>query len=319
MTQANPFDIAPPSAPAATRESPALPFYLVGVALLVGVIGILMTIIALLFNSPMENLGEWMLRYGARNWISHLLMAGLCVYGVTQSYLERNGLGDYRQPAGLLVGYGLVYLSLSWMGGYAISYLFMWSYEQLSDGALTNLFWWASELLRFGIEALLPLWLLLYLFRHSAEKVSEPLKMSGQTLAWCFALGVVVIYLQLCALAMQLLSGMLYSYALEGWEGWIVLGHGLINLLVAFFAARGALPEQVLGFNGGRLALACLITMLLWIGTALVCAAVMLALLLFGGGGENVLLILLGLLQWVLLWPFTHLGLRWGYRAQVAA
>ncbi|MGE8505594.1 MAG: hypothetical protein ACN6P1_25560 [Pseudomonas sp.] len=318
MTQANPFDIAPPSAPAATRESPALPHYLVGVALLIGVIGILMTMTTLLFNSPMENLGEWMLRYGVRNWISHLLMAGLCVYWLTQSYLECNGLGDYRQPAGLLVGYGLVYLCLSWLGGYAISYLFMWSYEQLSNGALTSLFWWASELLRFGIEALLPLWLLLYLFRYSAEKVSEPLKMPGQTLAWCFALGVVVIYLQLCALAMQLLSGMLYSYALEGWEGWIVLGHGLINLLVAFFAARGALPEQVLGFNGGRLALACLITMLLWIGTALVCSALMLVLLLFGGAGENVLLILLGLLQLVLLWPFTRLGLRWGYRAQAA-
>mgnify|MGYP006157288561 FL=1 len=92
-----------------------------------------MTMASLLFNSPMENLGEWMLRYGVRNWISHLLMAGLCVYWLTHSYLERNGLGDYRQPAGLLLGYGLAYLGLSWLGGYAISYLFMWSYEQLSN------------------------------------------------------------------------------------------------------------------------------------------------------------------------------------------
>lgn len=313
MTQSSVLEASPRSA-----VDPALPRYLMGVALLVGVLGILMSMTALLINSPMENLGEWMLSYGVRYWISHLLMVGLSVYWLTQAYLERNGLGDYQRPAGLLIAYGLAYLGLSWLCGYAISHLFLWSHEQLNNVMLTNLLWWALELLRFVIETLLPLWLLLHLFRHTGEKVSDPLKMPGQTMAWCFALGVVVAYLQLCALAMSLISSMLYSYA-AGWEGWIVLGHGALYLLVAFFAARGALPEQVMGFKGGRLALACLITLLLWIASAVACAALMLVLLLKGGRDEAAPLIMLGVLHLALLWPFTRLGLRWGYRAQAAA
>ncbi|MGE8496930.1 MAG: hypothetical protein ACN6O6_05420 [Pseudomonas sp.] len=318
MTQSSVLEASPPSAVDPAREVPALPRYLMGVALLVGVLGILMSMTALLINSPMENLGEWMLSYGVRNWISHLLMAGLCVYWLTLSYLERNGLGNYQRPARLLIGYGLACLVLSWLCSHALNYLFIWSHEQLGYGVRINVAWWALELLHFGVAVLLPLWLLLHLFRYTAEKVSDPLQMPGQTLAWCFALGVVVVYVQLCALAMSLISSMLYSYA-AGWEGWIVLGHGVLYLLVAFFAARGALPEQVMGFKGGRLALACLITLLLWIASAVACAALMLVLLLKGGRDEVAPLIMLGVLHLALLWPFTRLGLRWGYRAQAVA
>ena len=87
----------------------------------------------------------------------------------------------------------------------------------------------------------------------------------------------------------------------------------MVVALVAFFAARSALPEQVRGFRGGRLALAVLITLALWIGGALLCAIALVALMLFGGTGEIFLLLAFGALELALLWPFSRLGLRWGY------
>ncbi len=319
MTQANPFAASLPSVPAATREPPVLPLYLAGIAVLVGVVGMVVMLAGLLGNSVVENPLEWVLRYLLRHWLGHMLLSGLCVYWVTLTYLERRGLGDYRQPGSLLIAYGLACLALSWLGGYAMSYLVMWRYEQLSGGMLVNLLWWGLELLRFGIETVLPLLLLLHLFRHTASAVAEPVRMAGQALAWLFALGVVVAYLQVADLTMQLLAGLLYSHEMVGWEGLFALGQGLLCLPVAFFAARGALPKAVCGFRGGRLALAGLITLLLWIAVAAAFAALLLVAMLAGFRYPVYLVIGLGLVQLAVLWPFTRLGLRWGYRAQAAA
>jgi hypothetical protein len=114
------------------------------------------------------------------------------------------------------------------------------------------------------------------------------------------------------------MDGAFYGFELESWAGVINLLHGGVYMLVAFFAARSALPEQVRGFRGGRLALAALITLSLWIAGALLCAIIMLVLLLVVGVSDLLLLLLFGLVQLALLWPFSRLGLRWGYRAQGA-
>ena len=51
------------------------------------------------------------------------------------------------------------------------------------------------------------------------------MQVPGATLAWCFALAVVVASLQLAGMTTQLLSGMAYGYELQGWEA-------LVNLVM---------------------------------------------------------------------------------------
>lgn len=321
MTEPNPFAPEPLTPTLAARQLPVLPLHLVGVALLISVVSIAVTLIGWLMNDVATDAMFW-LRYVASYWLTHLLMAGLGVYWLANVYMERHCVASYRQPAVLLVSYGVLYLLLSWGLGYASGHLYMWLYEQTdtygSGRLLMGLGWWGVGLLTFCLEVLLPLWLLLHLFRYQAEVVADDLQVPGATLAWCFALAVVVASLQLAGMTTQLLSGMAYGYELQGWEALVNLVNAGLYLLVAFFTARAALPAQVRGFNGGRLAAAVAITLSMWIGSALLCGIVLLALLWLGLGDALVLMLFFSLLQLALLWPFTRLGLRWGYRAQAA-
>lgn len=316
MTQPNPF--APEqSAPSRfLRQLPALPRYLVGVILLVSVIGMLITLPGWLANDAISDLRFW-LRYVAMYWVTYLLMAGLGVYWLANTYMERHSLISYRQPAVLLVGYGLLCLLLSRGLDIASGQLYVWLYSNSDVSGvgrlLTDFGWWCLGLLLFCLEVLLPLWLLLHLLRRKAEVGAGTWQVPGAILAWCFALAIMVAALQLAGLTIQLANGMFYDYEVQGWESLI---QAVLYLLVALFAARSALPAQVRGFNGGRLALAVSITLALWIGSAVLCAMFMLALLWLGLGSNPALLVLFGLLQLALLWPFTRLGLRWGYRVQ---
>jgi hypothetical protein len=321
MTEANPFASEPHAPIAATRQLPVLPLHLAGVVLLMSAISLVMSLVSWLMNDVTTDLAFWV-RYVLTYWLNHLLMAGLSVYWLANVYMERHCVASYRQPAALLVSYGVIYLALSWALGYASGQLYMWLYEHVdmygSGRLLMNVGWWFVGLLSFCLEALLPLWLLLQLFRSKAEVGTGDVQVPGATLAWCFALAVLVVYLQLAGLMTQLVSGMLYGYEFEGWEGVVNLIHGALYLLVAFFTARAVLPAHVRGFNGGRLILAVSITLLLWIGSAVLGAIIMLVLLWVGLVTDLVLVVLFGLLQMVLLWPFSRLGLRWGYRAQAA-
>jgi len=321
MTEPNPFAPEPLVPTSASRQLPVLPLHLVGVVLAMSVVNMLISLIGWLMNDVASYLTFW-LRYVATYWLSHLLMAGLGVYWLANAYMERHSLAGYRQPATLLVSYGMLYLLLTWALGYASGQLYMWLYEQVdahgSGRLLMSFGWWLVGLLSFCLGVLLPLWLLLHLFRGQAEMATGDVQVSGVTLAWCFALALLVAYLQLAGLMTQMVSGMLYGYELQGWEGVLNLIHGALYLLVAFLTARAVLPEQARGFNGGRLIVAVLITLLLWIGSALLCAVIMLALLWVGLVADIVLMLLFGLLQLALLWPFSRLGLRWGYRVQAA-
>lgn len=321
MTEPNPFAPEPLAPTLGARQLPVLPLHLVGVALLISVVSIAVTLIGWLMNDVATDAMFW-LRYVASYWLTHLLMAGLGVYWLANVYMERHCVASYRQPAVLLVSYGMLYLLLSWGLGYVSGHLYMWLYEQTDtygSGRLQmGLGWWGVGLLTFCLEVLLPLWLLLHLFRYQAEVVADDLQVPGATLAWCFALAVVVASLQLAGMTTQLLSGMAYGYELQGWEALVNLVNAGLYLLVAFFTARAALPAQVRGFNGGRLAAAVAITLSMWIGSALLCGVVLLALLWLGLGDALVLMLFFSLLQLALLWPFTRLGLRWGYRAQAA-
>lgn len=320
MSQANPFEPLLPRESPVLREWPALPRQFAWVALIVGVVGIVMTLVTWAMNGYLDYIG-W-LRQGLSFWLGHLLLSAVAAYWTTLAYLERHGLAGYSQPKLLMLAYGLFYLLASWALGYALSYLFMWLYDNFdnygSERLLSDVLWWLTGLLRFVVEALLTLWLVLQLFRHKARPAKAALRVSATTLAWCFALGMVVLSLQLNGLLVRLAGGMMASEVLDGWPGLVGLVNAGLCLLVTFFAARSALPEQVQGFKGGRLAQACLVTLLLWLGSGVPGAIIVLAALWLGLVGGPVLLVLLALLQLALLWPFTRLGLRWGYRPQAA-
>lgn len=321
MSQDNPFEPLPTTAtPPSLREWPALPRQFAWVAVAVWIIGIAITLVTWSKYDDLDYAS--LLRQMAPLWVGHLLLSVLAAYWVTLIYLERHGLADYPQPVLPMLAYGLAWLLVSWVLGYALGFLSMWLYEKTgyhdAGRLLSECLWWLVGLLRFAVEALLTLWLVLHLFRRKARPTEAALRVSATTLAWCFALGLVVISLQLNALVVRLAGRMLGGELADGWS----LLSGLIStglfLLVTFFAARSALPAQVQGFNGGRLALACLITFALWFGSAVPGAIIILAALWFGFAGSLVLLGLFALLQLVLLWPFTRLGLRWAYRAQAA-
>ncbi|MDM9651190.1 hypothetical protein QU755_06745 [Pseudomonas wenzhouensis] len=320
MSQANPFEPLPQRVSSSLRRWPALPRQLAWVAFIVGVMGIAITLVTWAMSGYVDYMG-W-LRQGLSFWLGHLLLSALAAYWMTLAYLERHGLAGYPHPAPLMLGYGLLYLLASWAMGYALSYLFVWLYDNPdhygTDRLLSDGVWWLVGLLRFAAEALLTLWLVLHLSRHKARPAETALHVSATTLAWLFAMGMVVLGLQLNALVVRLAGGMTAGEALDGWPGLAGLVNAGLCLLVSFFAARSALPAQVQGFNAGRLALACLITLLLWLGSGVPGAILMLAVLWLGHVSGPVMLVLLATLQLALLWPFTRLGLRWGYRAQAA-
>lgn len=320
MSQANPFEPLPQRVSPSLRRWPVLPRQLAWVAFIVGVVGIAITLVTWAVSGYLDYMG-W-LRQGLSFWLAHLLLSALAAYLITLAYLERYGLAGYPQPAPLMLAYGLLYLLVSWALGYALSYLFMWLYDNPdhygTDRLLRDGVWWLIGLLRFAVEALLTLWLVLHLSRHKARPAETALRVSATTLAWLFAMGVGVLSLQLNALMVRLSGSMMASEALDGWPGLVGLVNAGLCLLVSFFAARSALPAQIQGFKAGRLALACLITLLLWLGSGVPGAILMLAVLWLGLVGGPLMLVLLALLQLALLWPFTRLGLRWGYRAQAA-
>lgn len=317
MSQANPFEPLPAAAVnSSPGEWPTLPRQVVWVALAVGVIGIVITLITWARIDEVDYAS--LLRQSVSFWLSHLLLSALAAYWLTLVYLERNGLADYPQSASLMLAYGVAWFLVSWALGYALSYLHMWLYEHFdhygAGGLLSAVLWWLVGLLRFTVEALLTLWLVLHLFRYQARPAEAALPVSATKLAWCFALGMVVVNLQLNALVTRLSMGGMANEVLDGWAGLSGLVSAGLSLLVAFFAARSVLPAQMLGFKGGRLALACLITFALWFCSGMLGMILVLAALWFGFAGSLVLLGLFALLQLVLLWPFTRLGLRWGYR-----
>jgi len=321
MTEPNPFESMPTAAVSPSpSEWPALPRQMAWVALVVGVTGIVITLIA--WNRIDDFDYASLLRQSLSLWLSHLLMSALAAYWVTLAYLERNHLANYPQPAVLMLAYGVAWFLLAWTLGFALSHLYMWLYENLDYGGagrlLNDCLWWLVDLLRFAVEALLTLWLVLHLFRHKARPAESPLQVSANALAWFFALGVVVISLQLNGLAARLSMGGMASEVFDGWSGLTGLVSAGLSVLVAFFAARSVLPAQVQGFRGGGLALACLITFALWFCSAVLGMTLVLAALWFDLMDGFVLMLLIGLLQLGLLWPFSRLGLRWGYRAQAA-
>lgn len=321
---ANPFAIpaAPVQATAPTAAASALPYAFMGVAVLVSLVGLLVNLASVWLQPDAQMLDSY-LEYLPRILISRLeytLLSAAAVLLLSRSYLERHAIAGFtRPPLQLLAGYFVMALVLSlgvrFIGGPLLSHLLSWAYEWLESAALAQLL--VSEpinLLLFAFDTLLPLWLCLHLLRNSSVPGNAS-RVSRQEPALAFALCFAALYLKI----LGLLPGYLLSSYGDEWGYRLLELSGLLYAALVFAAAWSGLPAQLARHNPGRLFLASLLCLLLWL---LVLALVAAALLLYVLSGSELfheaLLGLLGLGLLALLWPLTRLSLRWVYKPQAA-
>lgn len=321
---ANPFAIPATPIPAQLPATAAstLPYAFMGLAVLVSLVGLLVNLASVWLQPDAQMLDSY-LEYLPRILISRLeytLLAAAAVLLLSRSYLERHAIAGFTRPTlQLLAGYFVMALVLSlgvrFIGGPLLSHLLSWAYEWLESPTLAQLL--VSEpinLLLFAFDTLLPLWLCLHLLR-SGSVPGNASRVSRREPALAFALCFAALYLKLLGL---LPAYLLPSYGNE-WGYRLLELSGLLYAALVFAAAWSGLPAQLARHNPGRLFLASLLCLLLWL---LVLALVAAALLLYVLSGSELfheaLLGLLGLGLLALLWPLTRLSLRWVYKPQAA-
>jgi hypothetical protein len=300
-----------------------LPLALTGTALLIALIALLYEQIMQWLWQPMD-LSIWLsvLSQSLGWWVAHLLTLAVFTFCFSHTYLERYALRAYRQQH-LLIGYGVFSLVMYLVMGFIFSQVLFWAYETSGlfeyGQVLGSLFMRLVGVVQFGVEVVLPLWLCLHLFRSAASDEASVRVFSATTIALCFALITAALNIHLSTLVVQLVGHFTSLTTSSGWEILLILINSMLVALLAFVAAWRALPAKMCGFRGDRLLLASVITLLLWLVTTALSALLLVVLLISGSiKGELVMLVLFGLVQLALLWPFSQLGLRWGYRAQPA-
>lgn len=319
---ANPFDLAVSQTPAAalTARASALPFAFMGLALLISLIGFVISLLSVwllqdeqIFTSYLEYLPQIL-----ASFVEGALLSAVAVLLLSRSYLERHAIAGFARPRqllGLFFGMALVLsLGLGFVAGQVLSQLLSRAYEWFESPTLAQLL--VSEpinLLLFVLDTLLPLWLSLHLLRrHAVPGAAHRVRRWEPALV--FALCFAVFYLKL----VSLLPEQLFFYD-SAWVYSLLLLAGLLHTALVFAAAWSALPLQLRRCNPGRLILASLLCALLWL-LAFVLVAVAIALYTLGGNElfSEALLALPGLGLLALLWPLTRLSLRWVYRPQAA-
>lgn len=189
-----------------------------------------------------------------------------------------------------------------------------WLYESASSLSPTLLML-PLNLVSFMLASLLPLWLSLHLMRRAGQFQTGLTRVSRGETALAFGLLFLVFYTKLLTL---LPSAAISPYGME-WMLGLSSAIGLVYSLVALIAAHRSLPAQLPRLAVGRLLASVLACMVSWLLVAGVLGFVLLVALY--AGSEIlvlVLMLLFGILLLALLWPLTHLSLRWIYRPLVA-
>lgn len=317
---ANPFDpsTAAPAATATTGRASNLPYTFMALTALIGLIGLLVNLASIwllqggqLFEQYLEYLPQIL-----GSSLESALLSAVAALLLSRSYLERYAIAGFSRPRQLLAVYFGVALVLalaaSFIGGQLLSHLLAWAYEQFESTLLPQLLISGPiNLLLLALTTLLPLWLCLQWQRHNAVG-GAPRVIERREPALAFALCFAVYYLKL----LNLLPEQVFFYDDAGIYGLSLLGALLYTALI-FAAARSALPLRLRQHNPGRLFLASLLCLLLWLLTLTLVAAVLLVCAM-KGMEPAAWLILLGLGLLALLWPLTRLSLRWVYKPQAA-
>lgn len=316
---ANPFDTPAATAQAQTAaKASSLPYAFMGLAALIGLLGLVINLVNVwllqdeqIFASYLEYLPQIL-----ASFVESTLLSAVAALLLTRSYLERHAIAGFKRPRQLLALYFGMALVLSLaaglFGGQLLSHLLALAYEWFESPTLAQLL--VSEpinLLLFALDTLLPLWLCLHLLRCNAEPGKAQAIPRGEP-ALAFALCFAVFYLKL----LSLLPEQVFFYD-NTWVYGLLLLVGLLHSALVFAAAWSGLPLQLRQCNPGRLILASLLCLLLWLlALTLVAAGLLLCALSGMELFSEALLALPGLGLLALLWPLTRLSLRWVYRPQ---
>lgn len=251
-------------------------------------------------------------------WLSALAVDGCSALLLARYYLQRHSLVDVSRPALLVALFVGLYLIAIFVVG--LLYNLLWAqlapslYENAS-GLSPTLLMLPLNLVSFMLATLLPLWLSLYLMRRAGQFQSGLTQVSRGEAALAFGLLFIVFYTKLLTL---LPTHMISPYGME-WLLGLSSVVGLVYGLVAMIAAYRSLPAQLARLAVGRLLASVLLCMAIWLLVAAVLAFVLLVALYAGSEFlVLVLLVLFGVLLLAMLWPLTHLSLRWVYRPLAA-
>ncbi|MDQ7987966.1 hypothetical protein QYS36_23730 [Pseudomonas sp. G34] len=265
------------------------------------------------FQAYLNNL--WQL---AAYWLSALAVDGCSALLLARYYLQRHNLVDVSRPARLIALFVALYLVAIFVVGLLYNLLWAqigpWLYEN-ARGVSPTLLMLPLNLVSFLLASLLPLWLSLHLMRRTGQFQNGLTRISRAETALAFGLLFLVLYTKLLTL---LPSTAISPYGME-WMLGLSSAIGLVYSLVALIAAHRSLPTQLPQLAVGRLLASVLACMVSWLLVAGVLGFVLLVALY--AGSEIlvlVLMLLFGLLLLALLWPLTHLSLRWIYRPLAA-
>lgn len=251
-------------------------------------------------------------------WLSALAVDGCSALLLARYYLQRHNLVDVSRPARLIALFVGLYLVAIFVVGLLYNLLWAqiapWLYENAS-GFSPTLLMLPLNLVSFVLATLLPLWLSLHLMRRTGQFQSGLTRVSRGETALAFGLLFLVFYTKLLTL---LPSTAISPYGME-WMLGLSSAIGLVYSLVALITTHRSLPAQLPQLAIGRLLASVLACMVIWLLVAGVLGFVLLVALY--AGSEIlvlVLMVLFGLLLLALLWPLTHLSLRWIYRPLAA-
>ncbi|XXF09004.1 hypothetical protein J3Q00_01170 [Pseudomonas sp. D2-3] len=251
-------------------------------------------------------------------WLSALAVDGCSALLLARYYLQRYALVDVSRPARLVALSVGLYLVAIFVVGLLYNLLWAqigpWLYENAS-GLSPTLLMLPLNLVSYMLATLLPLWLSLQLMRRTGQFQSGPTRISRGETALAFGLLFVVFYTKLLTL---LPSTAISPYGME-WMLGLSSAVGLVYGLVALIAAHRSLPAQLPRLAIGRLLVSVLVCMAIWLLVAGVLGFVLLV-ALYAGSEFLVLMlmVLFAVLLLALLWPLTHLSLRWLYRPLAA-
>lgn len=318
----NPYAINPvePVSSNDTRQASRLPMRLLFTALACCTASLVIHWVIMWLTLEPEHLQAYLnnLWQLAAYWLSALAVDGCSALLLARYYLQRHNLVDVSRPERLIALFVGLYLIAIFVVGLLYNLIWAqigpWLYESASSLSPTLLML-PLNLVSFMLASLLPLWLSLHLMRRAGQFQTGLTRVSRGETALAFGLLFLVIYTKLLTL---LPSAAISPYGME-WMLGLSSAIGLVYSLVALIAAHRSLPAQLPRLAVGRLLASVLACMVSWLLVAGVLGFVLLVALY--AGSEIlvlVLMLLFGILLLALLWPLTHLSLRWIYRPLVA-
>ncbi|MCP1621401.1 hypothetical protein [Pseudomonas nitroreducens] len=255
------------------------------------------------------------------NWLGGLVFYAAAVLLLVHYQRERHNIARFQPMAGLLVGFGVVYLIATMVVSTLVSYLsvsfYQWAFEQDTRTFWMALYGQATSLISLVLGCLLPLWLALYLARSRSVRLAAD--QIPRLPSWHLSLGVALCFSALIYKVLAVLSyAVLYLYS--GADSWFLLTGCLLPFAIVMAAVQTRLPAEVSRFAAGRV-LACALVLLVMWAIAIMLVSTLVALATYSSLNANRLPLYLvppAILLLALLWPLARWCTGWFFAEQLA-